>query len=235
MSQTQEEVVNLIQSIISSSGDNTARKQNEVYLKTFRENSSNDFIVLLLNLLKSSEKIELRTFAASQIRKNLSNFSEKSFKNLWENLQPETQTLVKTSLFQCLENEPTQNIRHLICDAIGEIGGSLLEDSEKEKGNRWPELINILWQLFMQERNPLIEGGFKILASLLSFCSDTFEKHKSELHTLFKNGMANADKMIKLSAIQALGSHVEVLEPKECKVYEDLIPVLLDSTLNLLI
>jgi len=46
---------------------------------------------------------------------------------------------VKQNLFICLEQEQVNDIRHKIADAIGEIGGTLIEDMQN---NQWPELVN---------------------------------------------------------------------------------------------
>jgi len=35
----------------------------------------------------------------------------------------------------------------MVCDAIGEIGGTLMNDEEKT-GDKWPELVSNLWEMF---------------------------------------------------------------------------------------
>lgn len=125
-------------------------------------------------------------FAASMLRKHLSQFSEQSFSCKWDKLQSETQALVKRTLLENLQSEPKHAIRSLLCDAIGEIGASLIQDEAK---NEWPELINTLWSLFQQERLEIVECAFKILSNLLLFALDSFAKFQNELHILFKRGM----------------------------------------------
>ena len=66
---------------------------------------------------------------------------------------------MKTSLFKLLEAESSHAVRTHICDAIGEIGGSLYSDENK---NDWPELVTLLWQLFLSPKPELIESGFKV-------------------------------------------------------------------------
>jgi hypothetical protein len=72
-------------------------------------------------------------------------FSEKSFVNIWGFINTATQELVKHKLFECLRSEDKANVRKLIADAIGEIGGTLLN----EEPSQWPELINLVWGQFM--------------------------------------------------------------------------------------
>ena len=45
-------------------------------------------------------------------------------------MQTDTQLYVKTNLFSCLESETVNDIRHKIADAIGEVGGTLIENSQ---------------------------------------------------------------------------------------------------------
>lgn len=52
---------------------------------------------------------------------------------MWEKITPETQLKIKQQLFVCLESEQNSSVRHAICDAIGELGGSLLEPMESTK------------------------------------------------------------------------------------------------------
>lgn len=98
-----------------------------------------------------------------------------------------------------LVNEKVESIRNLICDCIGELGGSLLED--KEVGNQWPELISIVWSLFMKEDVAMLQSGFKILVNLLTFAPDAFDSHKKELANLFQNGVKNPNAKIQVACI----------------------------------
>lgn len=86
-----------------------------------------------------------------------------------------------------LNSEKIETVRNLVCECIGELGGSLLED--KEAGNQWPDLIPAVWGLFMKEDPAQLQSGFKILSSLLSFANSAFDNHKIELATLFSNGV----------------------------------------------
>jgi len=226
---SEAEVTQLIQNILSE--NNQLRKDSEAALKTFTTQNPSSFISILLNLLKSSDSESIRSFCAIQLRKNLSAYSEKSFTNLWESLNAESQALVKQALFSALETEAKSNIRHQICDAIAEIGGSLIEDATQ---NRWPELIGLIWQLLGANRNELIESGLKILATLFTYASDSFKSNKSELQTIFASGMQSDSAPIQEASISALGAYIEVVEHKECKDFEQLIPQILATIIALL-
>lgn len=169
----------------------------------------------------------MRTFAVSHLRKRISKFSEKSFSFLWDRINKDSQEHIKRLLFEMVANEKVESVRNLICDCIGELGGSLLED--KEAGNQWPELIPMVWGLFMKEEAAFLQSGFKILVNLLTFASDSFDNHKTELATLFHNGVKNPNGKIQVACIQAIGSYVNMLDPKQAKDFQPLVPLMLES------
>lgn len=63
-------------------------------------------------------------------------------------------TLIQNSLIQCcMETEKDASVRHQICDAIGEIAGSLY-DLEKP----WFDLIPIIFKC-LEQPNPEIQDS----------------------------------------------------------------------------
>ena len=100
--------------------------------------------------------------------------------------------------------------------------------------NRWPELPGIIMQLLSCPSENLIESGLKILATLFTYASETFVKEKEALLNIFRGGLSNGSKNIKLAALEALGSFIEIVEPKHTKKFEELIPLMLEATYVLL-
>lgn len=78
--------------------------------------------------------MEHRNFAATQLRLSLSAFAPASYTNLWKIITPETQSAIKTQLFQILFNEPDSVMKKHIADTLGEVAGSALGSDE----NCWP-------------------------------------------------------------------------------------------------
>lgn len=126
-----------------------------------------------------------------------------------------------------LTNEKAQTVRNLICDCIGELGGSLLED--KDAGNQWPDLISIVWSLFMKEDPALLQSGFKILTNLLTYAPESFDGHKQQLATLFQNGVKNPNAKIQVACVQSIGAYISMLDPKQAKEFQPLVPLMLES------
>ncbi|EGR31191.1 hypothetical protein IMG5_116170 [Ichthyophthirius multifiliis] len=226
-----EQIVQIINNLVGQIQNPEIQKQAEESLNLFSSQNPNEFVQYLIQILKNSQNEQHRVFVASHLRKITSKFAEKSFVNIWDQLNVESQQLIQTQLFECLKTEPVQNIRYLISDCIGELAGSLLEDPQN---NKWPELVPLLWQLFMQSNTNLIESGFKILVNLLTFASDTFEKSQNELKNLFQNGIQNENVKISVACIQALGAYLSVLEPKQAKGFQYLIPQMLNTLYKVL-
>ncbi len=62
---------------------------------------------------------------------------------------------------------------------------------------------------------------------LFSYCSDIFMSYKNDLLALLKNSFLHNSLDVKLSAIKTLAGWISVLDPQECKAYEELLPNML--------
>lgn len=71
------------------------------------------------------------------------------------------------------------------------------------------------------------------MTSLFTYAATDFIKHINEIHNIFKESIINPLDNIKVAAIEALGSFISILEPKECRLFEDLITPLINTTVNL--
>lgn len=79
----------------------------------------------------------------------------------------------------------------------------------------------------------LIEASLKIMTSLFTYAATDFLKHANELHKIFEESLQNPEDNIKVAGLEAFGSFISILEPKECKIFEDLIPLLINTTVGL--
>ena len=173
------------------------------------------------------------------LRKNLSAFSEKTFSPLWVKLAPETQKVLKSQLFPILQGETTKNVRHLLCDLIGEVGGTIINlDEDEAKGNpearQWPEIMQNTFTFYIQGNDMLKESALKILTTFFTFANQEFAEYKTQLYSIFKSSMENNSTDIKLAGMQALGSYLEICEAKDAKTFEDLLPIMLNTAVFLL-
>ena len=173
------------------------------------------------------------------LRKNLSTFSEKNFEAIWTKLTTETQASVKKEIFIILTNESASNIRHHICDLIGEIAGTILsidDDSNSlhVEAKTWPDVIQNIFALYESGTPSLIEASLKIIATMFTYASEELGNYRKQLHTIFKNSLEMDDINIKVASIEAIASYIQMSEPKNCKIMEELIPSILNNLLFIL-
>jgi hypothetical protein len=69
---------------------------------------------------------------------------------------------------------------------------------------------------------------------MFTFTYDNFKNHINDLYALFKLGIQYENNSIKVSAIECLGSFINISEPKVSKKFIDLIPSILQTTYILL-
>lgn len=174
------------------------------------------------------------------MRKQLSAYSEKNFKPSWTKLSGQTAKLIKDEIFIALTKESSGAVRNQICDLIGELGGTIInieeEDADKlpEESTSWPELMKRIQELWLSNIDTMMEAALRIMATLFTYVSDEFMQYKSDLYTMFKNGMEHNTIEIKAAAIEALSSWLGIIDSKTCKLYEDLIPLLMNTVLVVL-
>jgi importin-5 len=163
------------------------------------------------------------------IRKQLSTFSEKSFESQLNNLSADNLMILKTALFNSLETESQANVRHQICDAIGEIGGSL-QDLNKP----WTDLLNNIFTLLNNSAPVFQECGLRIMTTHFEYQVEDYLK-RPELFKAFEHFFANGSPEVRNQAISAFAALVGVLEPKEVRAFEPLVPSLIQASHHLML
>lgn len=80
----------------------------------------------------------------TQLRKNLSTFSEEKYKRVWEQAPRDKQDYIRTSLFECLHKEKHPSVRNILADSIGQIAGSVMSINV----DHWPKFVECVYALF---------------------------------------------------------------------------------------
>ena len=190
-------------------------------------------------LLVSNEP-NVRNFSSVMLRKQLSMFSERNFHSSWPKLTAQTAKKLKEDIFVILTKETASNIRYHICDFIGELAASInnLEPDDKpnmpEESKEWKQFVPHMMELWMSEAPSMMEGFLKIMSSLFNYDCEHFANYKQDLHTIFKEALQQEDLNIKTAAVDALTSWIAIIPPKDTKMYDDLVPSLLDAVLHVL-
>ncbi len=129
---------------------------------------------------------------------------------MWASITPQTQAAIKTKLFEILFAEQDPSMKKHIADSLGEIAGSVLSKDPKA----WPEFKTNIWSLFSEPSGSGILPAFNVLETFLPFAPAIFDENAKELFALFQSGLKHENNKIKLSALNAFSSYLEILEPK---------------------
>ena len=174
------------------------------------------------------------------MRKQLSIFSEANFNAMWPLLDGPTATKIKEEIFVILTKESASNIRHQICWLIGELGATVnsLNDEDKKKmpqeGQEWAKFVPQIMECWMSEIPSMMEATLRIMSSLFNYSSEQFLNHKKDLFAVFKKGLEHEEINIKTAAVDTLTSWVSVIPPKDTRLYEELLPQMMEAILYVL-
>ena len=174
------------------------------------------------------------------LRKQLSAFAERNFHNSWSLLNGQTSNKIKDEVFVILTKESQSSIRSHICDFIGEMAASIenLDPDDKakmpEESKEWKQYVPRMMELWMSKAPTMMEAFLKILSAQFSYDSGQFTNYKDDLFTVFQEALVNDDLNIKTAAVEAMTSWISILPPKDVRVYENLVPSLLDAVLHVL-
>ena len=73
------------------------------------------------------------------------------------------------------------------------------------------------------------------MSNLFTFGIDMFNKNIADVGALFNQGLVNADPRIRCATIQAIGNYVVSSEVKDYKKFEDLSPLMIQATYEILL
>eukprot|EP00331_Platyophrya_macrostoma_P020884 CAMPEP_0176475722 /NCGR_PEP_ID=MMETSP0127-20121128/43759_1 /TAXON_ID=938130 /ORGANISM="Platyophrya macrostoma, Strain WH" /LENGTH=1056 /DNA_ID=CAMNT_0017871339 /DNA_START=179 /DNA_END=3349 /DNA_ORIENTATION=+ len=170
------------------------------------------------------------------MRKQLSIFSESNFNAMWPLIDGNTATKIKEEIFVVLTKESASNIRHQICSLIGELGATVNNLSEEDlnkmppEGKEWPKFVPQIMELWLSEIPSMMEAALKIMSTLFAYSSEQFK----DLFVVFKKGLEHEEINIKTAVLETMTSWISVILPKETKIYEELIPQMMDAVIFVL-
>jgi len=227
-----EQLTLIINTILGN--DNQARSEGEALLKKLRENDFNQYIYLFTTLLNSSPAKVARIFCVVHLRRLLSDYVEGAHSSEWYRLNNETHRYVKQTLLEVLQKEEDGPTRRVLCDLIGELFATIkkLDDEKKEavqeEGKNWDLMPNI-WGFLTSGNTILMESALKILGILFVYCGKEFAEHTQELFPILKQALEHENIRVKAGAIDAIANFIATMQTKYCKVFKDLIPLMLQS------
>ncbi|WIA40679.1 hypothetical protein OEZ86_004377 [Tetradesmus obliquus] len=199
------------------SADNTGRKQAEAVYEALKAHAD-PCLTLLLRCLRSSEKVESRSFCAIMLRKALT----QNEPNLWTQCSPQMQAALKTELMAALVEEQQRSVVHKVCDTVSELAADCLD-----KGT-WPEVLPALQELATSPNPAAVEAGLLIIANLASYSTDHMRPHLAGLQPLLGNCLNHAAIDVQVAALHACCNFINALDdPREREAFQPmLVPML---------
>lgn len=166
----------------------------------------------------------------------MSDYVEGAHSSEWHKLKNDTHKYVKQTLLEVLQKEEDGPTRRVLCDLIGELFATIkkLDDEKKdavqEEGKQWDLMPNI-WGFLTSGNTILMESALKILGILFVYCGKEFAEHTQELFPILKQALEHENIRVKAGAIDAIANFIATMQTKYCKVFKDLIPLMLQSVI----
>ena len=88
--------------------------------------------------------------------------------SLIKSLSPQVADALKKELLVCIQTEPQRNIRKKVCDAVGQLGINLLNESMQA----WPELLPFMLQGTRSGDVGMHEASLTIFNALSEFIAE---------------------------------------------------------------
>ena len=105
--------------------------------------------------IAKSQDDNVRSLCAVLVRRRVQ-------KSLFEQLSPQSQTLLKSTLLSAIQQEKVPSVRRKLADTTGEVGSMILQS------NQWPEILDFVFQAGRAE-SPDLRVGAMLVFSRLSF------------------------------------------------------------------
>lgn len=182
--------------------DNEARNAAEKRFEALKqEPCSDELLVGLVRVVHSNSPDDVRALAAVLLRRVLL----RDAVSLWPRASDDARALVKTELLAVLEaGEKNRGIRRKVCDTVGELASSILEDGQ------WDDLLPKLLQWSNAPLVTLREAALRVLEMVAIFLAAQMTQEESStldvtvLQTMAK-GLADREGRVALNALRALG------------------------------
>ncbi|KAF4138965.1 Importin repeat [Phytophthora infestans] len=184
--------------------DNAARNAAESQFASLKQAACSDELLLgLVHVVHSSSPDDIRALAAVLLRRVLL----RDAVSLWPRATDLARAEVKRELLAVLEaGENNRGIRRKVCDTVGELASSILEDGQ------WDDLLPTLLQWSNAPMATLREAALRVLEMVAIFLagqltqaetSETSTLDVTVLQTMAK-GLADREGRVALNSLRAL-------------------------------
>ena len=139
----------------------------------------------------------------------------------WEQLSVNDREILKQRLLENCGNEPQKNIRNTLCHCLSAIARIELAN------NRWPNLVEILYNACNSDNNIHKEMGITILYNLFELIADRMETFHSQLFELFTKTIMDSNLTVAVITVQCLGKIADFIDEQDMEriiEFQNMIP-----------
>ncbi|TMW59136.1 hypothetical protein Poli38472_007281 [Pythium oligandrum] len=207
--------------------DNTERNRAEA---VFAELKTQSDVTLtgLLDIVHSTRSDDVRGLAAVLLRRVLL----RDAVSLWPEASEAVQTALKERLLTVLSAEENRSIRRKVCDTVGELASSILEDGQ------WDDLLPTLLQWMETPNVTLRETTLRVLEMIAIYLASMLESSDGDLQVQFERtvlqtlakSLSDTEGRVAVNAVRALSMLLINMDSLEIQQ-----PDLLHNTLALVL
>jgi len=198
--------------------DNAIRAQAEAAFNETKKQP--DFCILsLVQLIRQSSHEQVRSLCSVLLRRSVIS----SDSSLWPLISAQTQQTVKVQLLEALEAEQLNHIRKKLSDAIAEVASTIFEAQGK-----WDELLPYMFKCTKSPNDGQREAALNIFQQLALDIGESMRPHFPVLKEVLNEGLNDAVMKVRLAAMNATASFLQVLDqPEERAQFQLLTPQML--------
>lgn len=197
------------------SSDNETRRQAEEVFQQGREHPDM-FMSYLIQLMTSSQNLEVRHFAGVMLRQNLKNA------DMWSNISADTRKGLKTTLLTMFKTEENRVLRKSTTEVIGALSNLLMP--KKLWKDLVPEILTVAQSPHAQHRVSVLN----ILEIMCEYTISAMEPYYNPLKQVAEAGLKDQDAEVRLAAMKVVIALIIALDGK-APGFESLIPLLFQS------
>lgn len=220
MASEEQQFCQLLDSLMSL--DNNVRQQAET---TYGQIPFEHKLVYLVKCMRNNGlAVASRTLALVMLRRLISTSVDEN----WANLNEQIKTTLKSELLTSVQQETDQSIRKKITDVIAELARFLIDD---DGTNRWPEVLQFLFELSNSQDINLKESALNIFTSFPGIFGSQEQHYIQVIHNLLFQSLSDPNKNISYLAVKAVTSFLKNHENENqtISLFRDCLPLLLKN------
>ena len=147
-------------------------------------------------------------------------------------LPAEGQNQIKAQLLTCVQNEESLNMRRKLCDVIGELAHSLIDD---EGNNAWPEFLQFLFENANSTNIIHKEVALNLFSIVPGVFGNQQQQHLNLIKAMLSSAiMDNSNPNIQALAVKATSSFILLNDNEQNiqKSFAEFLPQFLQVSLS---